>query len=103
MAIQKGCHSHDQYHRNLGQRNYQKCPIQMCFELKELNLKVVMLGLETRVETVLGTGGKVVRIRGSVKVIWITEVLNCVELLAAWDRLFLKLHRVFGDNGWREV
>ena len=33
------------------------------------------------------------------KVIWITGVLNCVALLAPWDRLFLKLHRVFGDNG----
>ena len=58
VAIQKGCHSHHQYHRNLGQRNYQKCPIQMCFELEELNLKVVMTRLETRVETVLGMGVK---------------------------------------------
>ena len=32
------------------------------------------------------------------KVVWIIGVLNCVELLAPWDRLFLKLHRVFGDN-----
>ena len=51
VAIQKGCHSHHQYHCNLGQRNYRKCPIQMCFEL-ELNLKVVIMGLETRVEKV---------------------------------------------------
>ena len=32
----------------------------MCFELEELNLKVVMMGLEMRVGTVVGTGGKVV-------------------------------------------
>ena len=44
----------------LGQRNYQKCPIQMCFEFEELNLKVVMVGLETRVGTVLGMGEKFV-------------------------------------------
>ena len=39
------------------------------------------------------------------KLIWITGVLtcNCVELLAPWDRLFLMLHRVFGDNGGGEV
>ena len=36
---------------------------------------------------------------GAIKLVWITGVLNCVELLAPWDRLFLKLHRVFGDNG----
>ena len=60
MAIQKGCHSHHRYHHNLGQRNYQKCMMQMCFELKELNLKVVMTGLEMRVGTVLWTGEKVV-------------------------------------------
>ena len=82
MAIQKGCHSHHLYHHNLGQRNYLKCPIQMCFgleeldpkvvmtglemrvmtcfELEELDLKVVMMGLETRVGTVHWTGGKVV-------------------------------------------
>ena len=58
LAIQKGCHSHHQYRCNLDQRNYQKCLIQMYLELEELNLKVVMMGLETRVETVLGTGGK---------------------------------------------
>ena len=28
----------------------------MYFELEELNLKVVMMGLETRVETILGMG-----------------------------------------------
>ena len=55
MAIQKGCHCHHQYHHNLGQRNCWKCPIQMCFELEELNLKVAMAGLEMRVGTVLGT------------------------------------------------
>ena len=32
----------------------------MCFELEKINLKVVMTGLETRVETVVGTGGEVV-------------------------------------------
>ena len=82
VAIQKGCHSHHPYHRNLRQRNYWKCPIQMCFgleeldlkvvmtglemkvgtcfELEELDLKVVMMGLEMRVGTVHWTGGKVV-------------------------------------------
>ena len=30
-----------------------------CFELEELDLKVVMMGLETRVGTVHWTGGKV--------------------------------------------
>ena len=58
MATQKGCHSHHLYHRNLGQRNYQKCLIQMCFELEELDLKVVMMGLEMRVGTVHWMGGK---------------------------------------------
>ena len=61
MAIQKGCHSYHQYYHNLSLKNYQKCPIQMYFELEEFNLKVVMMGLETMVETVLGIGGKVVR------------------------------------------
>ena len=51
VAIQKECHSHHLYHHNLGQRNYKKCPIQMCFRLEELDLKVVMMGLETRVGT----------------------------------------------------
>ena len=32
----------------------------MCFELEELNLKVVMVGLETRVGTVLWMGEKFV-------------------------------------------
>ena len=36
---------------------------------------------------------------GAVKVVWIRGVCNCVELLAPWDRLFLKLCRVFGDTG----
>ena len=60
VAVQKGCHSNHLYQSNLGQRNYWKCPIQMCFELEELDLKVVMTGLETRVGTVHWTGGKVV-------------------------------------------
>ena len=51
MAVQKGCHSRHLYHHNLGQRNYPKCLIQMCFGLEELDLKVVMTGLETRVMT----------------------------------------------------
>ena len=42
VAIEVGCHSHHQYPH----RNHQKCPIRMCFELEELNLKVVMIGLE---------------------------------------------------------
>ena len=57
MAIQEGCHSHHQYHHNLGQRNHQKCQIQMCFELEELNLKVVMTELDMRMGTVVGMGG----------------------------------------------
>ena len=32
------------------------------------------------------------------KVVWIRGVHNCVKLLAPCDRLFLKLHRVFGDT-----
>ena len=35
------------------------------------------------------------------KVVWIREVCNCVELLGLCDKLFLKLHRVFGDTGGR--
>ena len=58
VAIQKGCHTHHRYHRNLGPRNHWKCQIQMCFELEEFNLKVVMMGLEMRVGTVLWMGGK---------------------------------------------
>ena len=56
------------------------------------------MGLETRVGTVVGTGGK----------LWgwgccetSLDVHNCVELLAPCDRLFLKLPRVFGDTGGR--
>ena len=60
VVIQKGCHSHHLYQHNLGQRNYQKCPVQMCFELEELDPKVVMTGLETRMGTVNWMGGKVV-------------------------------------------
>ena len=37
------------------------------------------------------------------KVVWIREACNCVELLAPCDRLFLKLCRVFGDTGGGEV
>ena len=70
----------------------------MCFELEELNLKVVMMGLEMRVRTVLGMG-KSCGDGGAMKVVWIRGVHNCVELLAPCNRLFLKLHRVFGDNG----
>ena len=33
------------------------------------------------------------------KVVWIRRVHNCVELLGPWDRLFLKLYRVFNDTG----
>ena len=33
------------------------------------------------------------------KVVWIRGVHNCIKLLGLWDRLFLKLHRVFGDTG----
>ena len=81
-GLQKGCHSHHQYHRNLGPRNDRKCQIQMCFELEEINLKVVMMGLETR-------GGQLLGWRGScgdggvVKLVWIRGVCNCVELFAS--------------------
>ena len=37
------------------------------------------------------------------KLVWITGISNCVELLAPCDRLFLKLHRVFGDTARGEV
>ena len=77
----------------------------MCFELEESNLKVVMTGLEMRVGTVLemGGGGSCGYV-GAMKVVWIIGVYNCVELFAPCDRLFLKLHRVFGDTGGgREV
>ena len=57
-GLQKGCHSHHQYHCNLGPRNDRKCQIQTCFELEEINLKVVMMGLETRGGTVVGMEGK---------------------------------------------
>ena len=98
MAIQKGCHSHHRYRRNLGEKNHQKCPIKMCFELEELNLKVVMTGLEMMVGTGLGMGGSCGD-GGAMNVDWIRGVCNCVELLAPCDRLFLKLGRVFGDTG----
>ena len=37
------------------------------------------------------------------KLVWITGISNCVGLLAPSDRLFLKLHRVFGDTAGGEV
>ena len=37
------------------------------------------------------------------KVAWIRGGHNCVELLGLCNRLFLKVIRVFGDNGWGEV
>ena len=49
MAIQEGCHSHHWYHCKVGQINNRKCQIQRCFDLKELSLEVVMMGLEMRV------------------------------------------------------
>ena len=58
VAIQEGCHSHQQYHHNLGPRNHWKCQIQMCFELEELNLKVVMMGLKTKGGDSCWDGGK---------------------------------------------
>ena len=70
----------------------------MCFGLEELDLKVVMMGLETRVGQFIGWVGKLWG-GSAMKVVWITGVCNCVELLGPWDRLFLKLHRVFGDTG----
>ena len=69
----------------------------MCFELEELNLKVVMTVLETRVGTVLWIGEELWD-GGVVKLVWIKGVCNCVELLAPCDRLFQKLHRLFGDT-----
>ena len=36
---------------------------------------------------------------GAMKVVWIRGLCSCVELLAPCDRVFLKLHRVFGDTG----
>ena len=58
MAIQEGCQIHHRYHHNLVPRNHWKCPIQMCFDLEELNLKVVMMGLEMRVGKIMRMGGK---------------------------------------------
>ena len=55
----------------------------MCFDLGELNLKVVMIGMEMRVEMV----GKVVGWGescgdgGIMEVVWIREGCNCVEVL----------------------
>ena len=76
----------------------------MGFELEELNLKVVMMGLETRVGTAVGTGGGSCGDGGVMKLVFIRGVCNCVELLATCDRLFLNLHRVFGDTeGGRDM
>ena len=68
-----------------------------CFQLKELDLKVVMMRLEGGDNSLDGweSCGDV----GAMKVVWIRGVHNCVELLGPWDRLFLKLRRVFGDTG----
>ena len=54
VAFQEGCQIHHWYHRNLFPRNYQNCQIQMCLDLEELNLKVVMMGVENRVEMMGG-------------------------------------------------
>ena len=40
---------------------------------------------------------------GAMKVVWIRGVHNCVELLGPWDRLFLKLRRIFGTLEGEEV
>ena len=42
---------------------------------------------------------KVVWIRGVRNCVELLGIIYCVELLGPWDRLFLKLHRVFGDTG----
>ena len=57
MAIQEGCQIHHRYHHNLVPRNHRKCQIQMCFDLEELNLEVVMMGLEMRVGKIMRNGG----------------------------------------------
>ena len=57
----------------------------MCFELEELNLKVLMMGSGMRVGTVVGMGGSCGD-GGAVKVVCIREVCNCVELLAPCNR-----------------
>ena len=56
------------------------------------------MGLELRVGAVIGIGESCGD-GGAMKVVWIRGVRNCVELLAPWDRLFLKFSRVFGDTG----
>ena len=58
VAFQEGCQIHHRYHHNLVPRNYQNCQIQMCFDLEELNLKVVMMGVENRVEMMGGSCGE---------------------------------------------
>ena len=60
VAIQEGWQIHHQYHHNLFPRNHWKCQVQMCFDLEELNVKVVMIGVETRMVKVAGMGGEVV-------------------------------------------
>ena len=52
----------------------------MCFELEELNLKVLMMGLGMRVGQLL-RWGEVVGM-GVLFEVEIREVCNCVELLA---------------------
>ena len=87
----------------------------MCFDVKELNLKVVMMEVEMRigVEMRLGKlvgihGGKVVGWGehfgdgGAVEVVWIRGGCNCVEVLGPCYQLFLKVYGVFGDNGEEE-
>ena len=51
----------------------------MCFELEELNLKVVMTGLEMRVGQFFGWGESCGD-GGPVKVFWIRGVCSYVEL-----------------------
>ena len=52
VAIQEGCQIHHWYHCNLVLRNYLNCQIQMCPDLEKLNLKVVMMGVETGVKMI---------------------------------------------------
>ena len=54
MAFQEGCQIH---HHNLVRRNYWNCQIQMCSDLEELNLKVVMTGVEMTLEMIGGIVG----------------------------------------------
>ena len=70
----------------------------MCFELEELNVKVLMAGSEMMVGKVVEMGASCGD-RGAMKVVWITGGHNCVKLLGPCNRLFLKVHRGFCDNG----